>query len=70
MNLILDNTYSFFYILDKIFIEFLSYIDRTRITPIWNDMCLVDNLYHKLYNYGSKLFLVLMTRIGNNFGYR
>ena len=66
MNLILDNTYGFFYILDKIFIEFLSYIDCTGITPIWNDMCLEDNLYNKLYNYGSKIFLILMTRRGNN----
>ena len=69
MNLILDNTYGFFYILDKNSIEFLPYIDCTGITPIWNDMCLVDNLYHKLYNYGSKIFLVLMTRRENNFGY-
>ena len=59
-----------FYILDKIFIEFLTYIDCTRITLIWNDMWLVNNLYHKLHNYGRKVFMVLMTRRGNNFGYR
>ena len=59
-----------FYILDKIFIEFLTYIDCTRITLIWNDMCLADNLHHKLYNYRSKIFLVLITRRGNNFSYR
>ena len=64
MNLILDNTYGFLYILDNIFIEFLSYIDCTGITLIWNDMWLVDNLYNKLYNYGSKIFPVLMQEEG------
>ena len=31
-----------FYIFDKNFINFLSYIDYMEIIPMWNDICLVD----------------------------
>ena len=57
------------YIFDKNFINFYSYIDCTGNIPMWNDICLVD-VVPKLYNNGSKIFLVLMIRTGNNFVHR
>ena len=54
-----------FYILDENFIEFLSYIDCSGIILMWEWYVPSGQLYHKLYNYGSKIFLVLMTRRGN-----
>ena len=60
-----------FYILDENFIEFLSYIDinRTGIIPMWEWYVPSGFFYHKLYNWGSKMFLVLMTRRGNIFAH-
>ena len=54
---------------DQNYSLFLSYIDCMGIIPKKNDICLVD-IYHKHYSYGSKIFLVLMIRRGNNFGHR
>jgi len=50
-----------FYILDENFIEFLSYdIDRPGIIPMWEWYVPSGHFfYHKLYNWGSKMFLVL-----------
>ena len=61
-----------FYILDENFIEFLSYIDidHTGIIPMWEWYVPSGFFYHKLYNWGRKMFLVLMTRRGNIFGHR
>ena len=62
-----------FYILDENFIEFLSYIniDSLEIIPIWEWYVPSGHFfYHKLYNWGSKMFLVLMIRRGNIFGHR
>jgi len=58
-----------FYILDENFIEFLSYIDidRMRIIPMREWFVPSGFFYHELYNLGSKIFLVLMTRRGNIF---
>jgi len=68
MDLILDNILGFLYIWQE-FHSFLSYIDCMGIIPKMNDICLVD-ICHKHYSYGSKIFLVLMIRRGNNFGHR
>jgi hypothetical protein len=54
-----------FYILDENFIEFLSYIDCAGIISMWERYVPSGQLYHKIYNYGIKIFLVLMTRRGN-----
>ena len=58
------------YILDENFIEFLSYIniDSPGIIPMWEwYVPCGHSFYYKLYNWGSKIFLVLMTRRGNIF---
>ena len=68
MDLILDNILGFLYIWQE-FHSFLSYIDCMGIIPKRNNICLVD-ICHKHYSYGSKIFLVLMIRRGNNFGHR
>ena len=70
MNLILDNIYGFLYIrweFHWIFVIYRLYGNHSNVE--WY-LCLVDNLYHKLYNWGRKMFLVLMTRRGNIFCHR
>ena len=67
--LILDNIYGFLYIRRE-FYWFLWYIDWLYGNyPNGKWYMPSGHLYRKLYTYESKIFLVLMTRRGNNFGH-
>ena len=67
--LILDNIYGFLYIRREFYWSFVIYRLYGNY-PSGEWYMSSGHLYHKLYTYGSKIFLFLMTRRGNNFGHR
>ena len=68
MNLILNNIYGFLYIRREFYWILVIYRLYGNY-PNGEWYMPSGHLYHKLYTYGSKIFLVLMTRRGNNFGH-